>query len=49
MQRGILSKETHETVVRFAPPLIIERDEINWALNRIQAVLDDMENLAEAS
>ena len=49
MQRGILSKETHETVVRFAPPLIIERDEINWALNRIQAVLDDMEKLAEAS
>jgi len=49
MQRGILSKETHETVVRFAPPLIITRDEVNWALRRIQAVLDDMEKLAVAS
>ena len=49
MQRGVLSKETHETVVRFAPPLIITRDEINWALRRIQAVLDDMEKLAVAS
>lgn len=49
MALGILSKETHETVVRFAPPLIITRDQIDWALERIQAVLEDMEKLALAS
>lgn len=39
MHNGILSKETHETVVRFAPPLIITADEIDGALAIIRAVL----------
>jgi ornithine--oxo-acid transaminase len=39
MQRGILAKETHEQVVRFAPPLVIERSELAWALEHIRAVL----------
>jgi ornithine--oxo-acid transaminase len=39
MQAGILSKETHETVVRFAPPLIISAQEIDDALNTIRATL----------
>jgi ornithine--oxo-acid transaminase len=39
MDRGILCKETHKTVVRFAPPLVITRDEINWALDHIEEVL----------
>lgn len=38
-QVGILSKETHETVVRLAPPLTINREEIEWGVQRIQAVL----------
>ncbi len=37
--KGILCKETHEHVIRFAPPLVITRDQINWALNRIEQVL----------
>jgi ornithine--oxo-acid transaminase len=37
--RGVLVKETHTHVIRFAPPLIITRDEIDWALERIQDVL----------
>ena len=37
--RGILVKETRETVLRFAPPLVIEREEIDWALERIEEVL----------
>lgn len=37
--RGILCKETHENVIRFAPPLIIKKDEIDWALKRINEVL----------
>jgi ornithine--oxo-acid transaminase len=36
---GILAKETHGQVIRFAPPLIISRDEVSWALERIARVL----------
>ncbi|GAH16441.1 unnamed protein product, partial [marine sediment metagenome] len=35
----ILAKETHDNVIRFAPPLIIERETIDWALLRIREVL----------
>ena len=37
--RGILCKETHGTVIRFAPPLVISRADIDWALNEIESVL----------
>ena len=36
---GILAKETHEQVIRFAPPLVISREEADWALDRIAKVL----------
>jgi ornithine--oxo-acid transaminase len=36
---GVLCKETHDTVIRIAPPLTISRDEIEWALERIEKVL----------
>jgi len=39
MGRGILCKETHEHVIRFAPPLTIAREEINWAMERIRKEL----------
>ena len=39
MQLGILCKETHDTVIRIGPPLIITREEIDWALQRIAKVL----------
>lgn len=38
-ERGILCKETHQTVIRFAPPLVITKDEIDWALGHIETVL----------
>jgi ornithine--oxo-acid transaminase len=38
-EHGVLCKETHEHVIRFAPPLIISREEIDWALSRIEEVL----------
>ena len=38
-KKGILAKETHATTIRFAPPLIIDRETINWALPRIREVL----------
>jgi ornithine--oxo-acid transaminase len=39
MSMGLLCKETHENTIRFAPPLIITREEIDWALERIETVL----------
>lgn len=36
---GLLCKETHETTIRFAPPLVIEREELNWAIDKIKQVL----------
>lgn len=37
--RGILCKETHDNVIRFAPPLVINKEEIDWALGHIEPVL----------
>ena len=37
---GVLCKETHERVIRIAPPLVIERDEIDWAFERIKRVIE---------
>jgi ornithine--oxo-acid transaminase len=37
-QNGLLCKETHENIIRFAPPLVITREEIDWALERIDSV-----------
>lgn len=37
--QGVLAKETHEHTIRFAPPLTITRDEVDWALERIDRVL----------
>jgi ornithine--oxo-acid transaminase len=39
-ERGILAKETHDNVIRFAPPLIIEKETIDWALPAIREVLN---------
>jgi len=39
MSMGLLCKETHEDTIRFAPPLVITREEIDWALERIEKVL----------
>ena len=36
---GLLCKETHVDTIRFAPPLVITKDEIDWALERIEPVL----------
>jgi ornithine--oxo-acid transaminase len=39
MSLGILCKDTHEHTLRFAPPLVITRQEIDWALDRLGQVL----------
>lgn len=36
--KGLLCKETHDNIIRFAPPLLIKKEEIDWALERIEQV-----------
>jgi ornithine--oxo-acid transaminase len=43
LAKGVLSKETHDTVVRLAPPLVIGHDDLDWALDRLQEVVRDLE------
>jgi len=38
MKEGLLCKETHDNVIRFAPPLVIREKDLNWAFKRIKAV-----------
>jgi ornithine--oxo-acid transaminase len=38
-EKGLLCKDTHDHIIRFAPPLVVKKDEVNWALERINAVL----------
>ena len=49
MDRGLLSKETHETVVRLAPPLIVTREQLDWAVDQIREVLQEMDEVRLAS
>lgn len=42
MERGILSKDTHETVVRFAPPLTISKEQVDWCLEQFREVLREV-------
>jgi ornithine--oxo-acid transaminase len=41
MEKGILAKDTHGQTIRFAPALIITKEEIDWAVERISEVLED--------
>lgn len=47
MQAGLLCKETHRDVVRFCPPLIVTRDQIDWAMTKISPILSGLEDVAE--
>ena len=38
-ERGVLCKETHNTVIRLAPPLVIEEADLDWGLQQVEAVL----------
>jgi ornithine--oxo-acid transaminase len=39
VERGVLAKDTHEQVIRLAPPLIVERAELDWLVDQLRAVL----------
>ena len=38
-EQGLLCKETHNNIIRFAPPLVITKEQVNWALKRIKPIL----------
>jgi ornithine--oxo-acid transaminase len=40
-QRGLLCKDTHDHTIRVSPPLVITRDEIDWALDQFDAALSN--------
>ena len=42
LKKGVLSKETHNTVVRLAPPLVIAKDDLDWALDRFEEVVSEL-------
>ncbi|MGW1462988.1 ornithine--oxo-acid transaminase [Streptomyces sp. NPDC002308] len=39
MERGVLVKDTHGSTIRIAPPLVIEREDLDWGLDQLRAVL----------
>ena len=43
LTKGILSKETHDSVIRFAPPLVITKKEIDWALEIFNQVISEIQ------
>jgi ornithine--oxo-acid transaminase len=43
LNKGVLSKDTHHTVVRLAPPLVIARGDLDWALDRFEEVLTEID------
>jgi ornithine--oxo-acid transaminase len=45
----VLSKETHHTVVRLAPPLVIKRGDLDWALDRFEEVLHELDGTRRRS
>ena len=40
MEEGLLCKETHDYVIRFAPPLIISQEDLDWAISKIKKVME---------
>jgi ornithine--oxo-acid transaminase len=42
LQAGVLTKDTHRNTIRFAPPLIIEKSEVDWAVDRLTEVLEEV-------
>jgi ornithine--oxo-acid transaminase len=43
MEEGLLCKETHEDTIRFAPPLVITREDIDWAFDKVKKILETMD------
>lgn len=42
LQAGVLTKDTHRNTIRFAPPLIIDESQVDWAVERLAEILEDV-------
>ena len=42
MQRGVLAKDTHGSTIRLAPPIVVEGKDLDWAIDQLTSVLDDL-------
>jgi ornithine--oxo-acid transaminase len=49
LAKGVLSKETHRTVVRLAPPLVIAPEDLDWALDRFEEVMRELDGTRRRS
>jgi ornithine--oxo-acid transaminase len=47
MKNGVLVKETHGTIVRLSPPLTITKEDVDWAINHIDATLQKLKLLGQ--
>ncbi len=41
-ERGVLAKDTHGSTIRLAPPIVVEQDELDWAVDQLEAVLEEL-------
>jgi ornithine--oxo-acid transaminase len=44
-KRGVLAKQTHETIIRFAPPLVIDKEQIDFAFDVIQTSINEVSQI----
>jgi ornithine--oxo-acid transaminase len=42
MERGLLAKDTHGSTIRFAPPIVVSVEDLDWAVDQLAAVLDEL-------
>lgn len=42
MEKGVLAKETHHVVVRFAPPLVVTKEEIDWSVECLSQIFAEI-------
>ena len=42
MRRGVLAKDTHGSTIRLAPPIVVEHDDLDWAVDQLEAALADL-------
>jgi len=42
MERGVLAKDTHGSTIRLAPPLVVAPEDLDWAVEQLEAVLADL-------
>jgi ornithine--oxo-acid transaminase len=42
MRRGVLAKDTHGSTIRLAPPIVVEPADLDWAVDQLEAALDEL-------